>query len=208
MARVTPPDRLDRILEAARDAFAERGFAATPMDDIAQRVGISRSALYSLFESKEALFRALVEGMIEHVLPEAIPDLGDYPAPEALRRFIRVVMIRMGTGNIAFLPRLIIGEGQAFPDLVKYYHDAAITRVFGAIEAIIRHGVKRGEFACADPALAARSVAGGMILTALWRIVFVPVGAKPMDIEAMAASHADLLLGGLMASPTSPGVST
>lgn len=207
MARVTPPDRLDRILEAARDAFAERGFAATPMDDIAQRVGISRSALYSLFESKEALFRALVEGMIEHVLPEAIPDLGDYPAPEALRQFIRVVMIRMGTGNIAFLPRLIIGEGQAFPDMVKYYHDAAITKVFGAIEAIISHGVKRGEFACADPALAARSVAGGMILTALWRIVFVPVGAKPMDIEAMAASHADLLLGGLMASPKSPGVS-
>lgn len=197
MARVTPPDRLDRVLEAARDAFATRGFAATPMDDIAQRVGISRSALYSLFESKEALFRALVEGMIEHVLPEAIPDLGDYPAPEALRRFIRVVMIRMGTGNIAFLPRLIIGEGQAFPDLVKYYHDAAITKVFGAIEAIIRHGMKRGEFACADPALAARSVAGGMILTALWRIVFVPVGAKPMDIEAMAASHADLLIGGL-----------
>lgn len=207
MARVTPPDRLDRILEAARDAFATRGFAATPMEDIAQRVGISRSALYSLFESKEALFRALVEGMIEHVLPEAIPDLGDYPAPEALRRFIRVVMIRMGTGNIAFLPRLIIGEGQAFPDLVKYYHDAAITKVFGAIEAIIRHGVKRGEFTCADPALAARSVAGGMILTALWRIVFVPVGAKPMDIEAMAKSHADLLLGGLISGPTSRGAS-
>jgi AcrR family transcriptional regulator len=206
MARVTPPDRLDRVLEAARDAFATRGFAATPMDDIAQRVGISRSALYSLFDTKEALFRALVEGMIEHVLPDAIPDLGDYPAPEALRRFIRVVMIRLGTGSIAFLPRLIIGEGQAFPDLVKHYHDAAITKVFGAIEAIIRHGVKRDEFACADPALAARSVAGGMILTALWRIVFVPVGAKPMDIEAMAASHADLLLGGLMASPTSRGV--
>jgi AcrR family transcriptional regulator len=198
MARVTPPDRLDRVLEAARDAFATRGFAATPMEDIAQRVGISRSALYSLFDTKEALFRALVEGMIEHVLPEAIPDLGDYPAPEALRRFIRVVMTRMATGNIAFLPRLIIGEGQAFPDLVRYYHDAAITKVFAAIEEIIRHGVQRGEFACADPALAARSVAGGMILTALWRNVFVPVGAKPMDIEAMAKSHADLLLHGLM----------
>ncbi len=198
MARVTPPDRLDRVLEAARDAFATRGFAATPMEDIAQRVGISRSALYSLFDTKEALFRALVEGMIEHVLPEAIPDLGDYPAPEALRRFIRVVMTRMAAGNIAFLPRLIIGEGQAFPDLVHYYHDAAITKVFAAIEQIIRHGVRRGEFACADPALAARSVAGGMILTALWRIVFVPVGATPMDIEAMAQSHADLLLHGLI----------
>jgi AcrR family transcriptional regulator len=199
MARVTPPDRDDRILDAAREAFATRGFAATTMEDIAQRVGISRSAIYSRFESKEALFRALVEGLIGHVLPEAMPDLAGTSAPDALRRFIHVVMVRLGSGNIAFLPRLIIGEGQAFPDLVKFYHDHAITRVLGAIEAIIRHGVARGEFACANPALAARSVAGGMIFSALWRIVFEPVGAEPLYIEAMAVSHAEVLLKGLTA---------
>jgi AcrR family transcriptional regulator len=199
MARVTPPDRLDRILEAARDAFATRGFAATTMEEIAQRVGISRSAIYSRFETKEALFRALVEGMVGHVLPEAVPDLMGTSAPDALRRFIHVVMQRLGTGNIAFLPKLIIGEGQAFPDLVKFYHDHALTRVLGAIEAIIRHGVARGEFVCADPALAARSVAGGMIFSALWRIVFEPVGAEPLYIEAMAVSHAEVLLKGLTA---------
>lgn len=199
MARVTPPDRDDRILDAAREAFATRGFAATTMDDIAQRVGISRSAIYSRFETKEALFRALVEGMIGHVLPEAMPDLGGVSAPDALRRFIHVVMVRLGSGNIAFLPRLIIGEGQAFPDLVKFYHDHAITRVLGAIEAIIRHGVARGEFTCPNPALAARSVAGGMIFSALWRIVFEPVGAEPLYIEAMAVSHAEVLLKGLTA---------
>jgi len=198
MPRVTPPDRLERILDAARDAFAERGFAATPMADIARRVGISRSALYALFESKEALFRALVNGMIEDMLPAALPPLGDTPAPDALRRFIHVVMVRLGSGNIAFLPRLIIGEGQAFPDLVKFYHDHAIARVLGAIETIISHGVTRGEFVCADPALAVRSVAGGVILTAIWRIVFEPVGAMPIDIEAMARSHADVLLNGLI----------
>ncbi|GEO00462.1 TetR family transcriptional regulator [Novosphingobium sediminis] len=199
MARVTPPDRLDRILDAAREAFATRGFAATTMEDIAQRVGISRSAIYSRFDSKETLFRGLVEGLIADVLPEAMPPLGNVPAPDALRRFIQVVMVRLGSGNIAFLPRLIIGEGQAFPDLVKFYHDHAITRVLGAIEAIIRHGVTRGEFTCANPALAARSVAGGMIFSALWRIVFEPVGAEPLYIEAMAVSHAEVLLKGLTA---------
>ncbi len=193
-----PEDRLDRVLDAARDAFAERGFAATPMEDIARRVGISRSALYALFDSKEALFRALVSGMIEDVLPAALPDLGDYPAPDALRRFIHVVLLRLTTGNIAFLPRLIIGEGQAFPDLVKFYHDNAIARVLGGIETIIRHGVRRGEFTCAHPALAARSVAGGVIFSALWRVVFEPVGAQPLDIAAMAVSHADVLLNGLI----------
>jgi hypothetical protein len=136
--------------------------------------------------------------MIEDMLPAALPPLGDTPAPDALRRFIHVVMVRLGSGNIAFLPRLIIGEGQAFPDLVKFYHDHAIARVLGAIETIIRHGVTRGEFVCADPALAVRSVAGGVILTAIWRIVFEPVGAMPIDIEAMARSHADVLLNGLI----------
>ncbi len=197
MPRVTPHDRLERVLAAARDAFAERGFAATPMEDIARRVGISRSALYALFDSKESLFRALVSGMIEDVLPAALPELGEMPAPDVLRRFVRVVLLRLSTGDIAFLPRLIIGEGQAFPDLVRFYHDHALTRVFGAIESIIRHGVRRGEFVCVDPALAARSVAGGVMLSALWRVVFEPVGARPLDIDAMARSHADLMLSGL-----------
>ena len=198
MPRVTPADRRSRILDAAREAFAERGFARTRLEDVAARVGISRPALYLMFDSKEAVFRGLVHALVGEVLPVGLPaDLGKVPAPYALRGFLRAAFVRLTRPDLAFLPRLIVGEGRQFPDLVRTYHDEGLTRVLDVIERIIRHGVARGEFACADAGLAARSVAGGVFMTALWKNVFEPAGAPPVDVEAMAALHADMVVEGL-----------
>jgi hypothetical protein len=96
------------------------------------------------------------------------------------------------------VPQVIIGEGGKFPELAKFYHDEVVGRVLGQMEALIRHGVARGEFACTRPDLACRSIAGGVIFGALWRIVFEPVGGIPLDVEAAAEAHADVLLAGLL----------
>ena len=49
------------LLSAARELFAANGFVATGREDIAERAGVSRGALYHHFGSKEQLFRAVVE---------------------------------------------------------------------------------------------------------------------------------------------------
>src|SRR5205085_11070270 len=54
-------DRRESILHAAASAFAERGFAATSMDDVAAAAGISRLIVYRHFNSKEALYEAVLE---------------------------------------------------------------------------------------------------------------------------------------------------
>ncbi|MEL0251587.1 MAG: TetR/AcrR family transcriptional regulator, partial [Novosphingobium sp.] len=194
----TPADRRDRILEAAREEFAERGFAAARLEDVAKRVGISRAALYLAFDSKEAMFRALVSEVITEMMPKLLPsDYGSLPAPALLRAFVKNAMKRIASPDMAFLPRLIVGEGRNFPELARFYHETALICVLGAIERLIIHGVERGEFACADPKMAARSVAGGVIFAALWRNVFEPVGAEALDIDWMAENHAGLILAGL-----------
>jgi AcrR family transcriptional regulator len=198
MPRVTPPDRRERILHAAREEFAERGFAAARMEDVGKRVGISRAALYLAFESKEALFRALVSEVITDIMPALLPsDYGTLPAPALLRAFVKNAMKRMASPEMAFLPRLIVGEGRNFPELARFYHETAMICVLGAVERLIIHGIERGEFACADAKMAAHSVAGGIIFAALWRNVFEPVGAEPLDIDWAAECHAGLILGGL-----------
>ena len=63
MPRPAPVNRRENILAAARAEFDARGYAGARMEEIARGVGISRAALYLQFESKEAIFRELVEGL-------------------------------------------------------------------------------------------------------------------------------------------------
>jgi AcrR family transcriptional regulator len=199
MPRPAVPTRRADILAAARDAFNARGFAATRMEDVARRVGISKAALYLQFASKEAMFEALIGELIGDMLPQAAPeDFGDTSAEQLLRGLIVFLTHRLTSPEMAFVPRVIIGEGMNFPKLAWYYHQHAITRGLGIVERIVRHGVARGEFTSADPHLACRSVVGGVLLGAIWRIVFEPVGAEPFDADALAAAHADTVLNGLL----------
>jgi AcrR family transcriptional regulator len=60
MARTTPPDRLAKLLDAAAAAFVAHGFQRTQMDDIAERLGVSKGTIYRAVDSKEALFAAVI----------------------------------------------------------------------------------------------------------------------------------------------------
>lgn len=199
MPRVTPPTRREDIVAAARATFNARGFAGARLDDIARAAGISKAALYLQFASKEALFEAVVRELIETTLPQAVPqDFATTSAPDLLRRFIAFAFSRLASPDMAFVPRVIIGEGANFPELARFYHDEVVGRINALIEAIIRHGIARGEFGCERPDLAARTVVGGVVFGALWKIVFEPIGGQTLDIPAMAHSHAEVLLNGLL----------
>ena len=60
MPRITPPDRRAKLLDAAAAAFVEHGFQRTQMDDIAERLGVSKGTIYRTFDSKDALFAAVI----------------------------------------------------------------------------------------------------------------------------------------------------
>lgn len=200
MARPANPTRREDILAAARDEFIARGFASARMEDIAARVGISKAAVYLQFPSKEAVFRALVSEIVATSIPRMVPpDMAGLNSAAMLRQFIAAAFELVTSPEVLFLPRLIVGEGHKFPEIVRFYHDEAITRILGILECIVRQGVQRGELACADPRNACRSIAGGIILTALWLTVLEPVGAEPVDISAAARSHADTVIDGLLA---------
>ena len=59
------------LTAAALDLFVEKGFAATRLDDVAVRAGVSKGTLYLYFDSKEALFKAVVEEGIVPFLASA-----------------------------------------------------------------------------------------------------------------------------------------
>lgn len=199
MPRPSVPTRRADILTAARDVFNSRGFAGTRMDDIARAAGISKAALYLQFDSKEALFEALVVELIEAMLPQAVPaEFGEIPAETILRQLIAFMSARLTEPGMAFVPRVIIGEGANFPDLARFYHEHVISRGIGIVSSIVEHGIARGEFTCADVKQACRTVIGGVLIAAIWKTTFEPVGADPIEADTMAQAHADTVLKGLL----------
>ena len=57
-------DRPQEITEAAFAAFAEKGFTATKVEEVAQRAGVSKGLLYLYFKTKEELFKAVIRNVV------------------------------------------------------------------------------------------------------------------------------------------------
>jgi AcrR family transcriptional regulator len=80
----------DRILRAARDAFAESGFAV-PLDDIAARAGVGPGTVYRHFPTKEALFQAVVKARVTDLVAEARRRGSDADAGTAFFGFLALL---------------------------------------------------------------------------------------------------------------------
>lgn len=66
---VNRPRRMrERLLDAAQEAFAERGYDASTLEEIAATVGISASAIYKHYRNKMALYEAVIDRLAEHFL--------------------------------------------------------------------------------------------------------------------------------------------
>src|SRR5258708_17778626 len=70
--RPRDPAKLEAILDAAYDLFLDRGIAATPMDLVAERAGVSQMTVYANFQYKPALLAAVFERTINTM---RLPDL-------------------------------------------------------------------------------------------------------------------------------------
>jgi len=192
--------RPSEIVEAALEVFAEKGFAAAKLDDIARRAGISKATLYLYFETKEEIFRAVAQAAVVSLLEalESSAEPSAAPFAELAPRLLSRAAGMMKGGRVPSIARMVIGESRNFPDLARIWHDDVVARVIGRITGIIARAVARGEVAPGDPRLHAFSLMGPMVMAMLFREVFGEVGGNPPDLQALAEQHAHTALRGLL----------
>jgi len=192
--------RPGEIAAAALEVFAEKGFAAARLEDIARRAGVSKAALYLYFETKSDLFRAVVAQSISPQIERLRPLAESYEGrladalPMVMARFAEAVE----TSSIGPVAKMVIGESRNFPDLARIWHDAVASQGLGMIAGMIARAQARGEVRPGDARLHAVSVVGPMMVGLLWREVFAPVGAAPISLPALAAQHTRTVLDGLL----------
>lgn len=193
------------IIEAGLQEFAEHGFAAAKLDDVARRAEIAKGTIYLYFKNKEALFEAAVRSQIVPFFGSVEQMADAYPGSSAdlLRTIIPQIYATVFGSDRQVLIRIILTEGARFPELSEFYHREVISKGRRLLERIIRRGVERGEFhdnAVADLPIILVAPA---ILAFVWKMILDRF--DPIATERFAAAHADLVLEGLMKAPASGG---
>lgn len=193
-------DRPAEILQAALAVFAEKGFAAARLDEIAARAGVSKGALYLYFETKEDLFRAVVGQIFAPNMRMVRAMVAAHPGPidELMSLFTRRLVQVAGALPVGAVAKMVVGEARNFPELARVWHDELISQMLGALCDAIAAAQARGEVREGDPRLFAIQLAGPLVMALLWRETFEPVGAAPIDLEALVTQHVDTLLHGLL----------
>ena len=194
-----PEARPTEILEAALDLFTERGFNATRLADVASRAGLSKAAIYLYFNDKTSLLTALVQATVGANISLASDMIGKHQGPVAplLRQLIGFMAGRMQETRMPDLIKLVISESRAHPEIGRFYLDNVIGKALPLFQSVIERGMASGEFRSIDPRLTVKCLIGPMLLGAIWKSAFEPIGADPIDITALAAHDVDLIIRAL-----------
>lgn len=147
-SRREPTDRRQAILDAALDAFAERGFQGTSVREIARVVGINEATLYHYFPSKVSILDALIDQLLAR--RSEVYAVGDDPRQtlaEALREMVgRILTVMQEERERKFL-RLLMIEGPRLAVMGRYpflrvFHEGG-QRLTEAFEKLMASGRMR-----------------------------------------------------------------
>jgi AcrR family transcriptional regulator len=204
--RGRPPIRSDEetrqlIIEAANQEFQENGYAATGINAVAQRAGISTKTLYRLIPTKADLFVNVVSTRIGKFMLEIDGEaLGALDLGAALEHILLAYgMLTLGAETIA-ITRLVIAESDRFPEIADAFYEIAIMRTSRAMANWLRRQCESGLIKLDDP----QAVAGmlrGMMAMEPQRAAMLKQRPAPSadDIAARAQTIAQIFLNGCRA---------
>jgi AcrR family transcriptional regulator len=171
-----------QIIEAATELFAERGFAGTSLQDIAEAAGLTRPALYHYFSSKEDLLSRLVSAAAEGPAGDLrrIRLQDGAPAVERLHSMASSIALLRARHPARF--RLLIRSESDLPAVLAKTYDSGRRSVLAEFTALIDDGVRSGEFRVVDPRTAALGIIGMCNWVAWWH----QPGSEAQDRQIVA----------------------
>ena len=198
--------RPQELLAAALDLFVERGYAATRLEDVAARAGVSKGTLYLYFTNKEELFKAVVRENVVPVLGEAegIVDRHEGHSADLFREIALGWWERIGNTKLSGITKLMMAEANNFPEVTQFYYDEVISRGNAMIARMLERGVQRGEFRPMDINNAVNVVCAPMVMLMVWKHSFTACRPEPISSEDYLNSFIDIFLRGVLIDSAAP----
>ena len=191
-ARPRAVDRRAEIIAVATSLFREKGYHATSLDDIAERIGFTKPAIYYYFGSKEDILFAIVDGIVDEGLRRIreIAGRGGSPAQrlhDLLAENMRVILENIEPNTVFYNERGLLSpeRERAIRDREREYT--------GIVRDLYVESVEAGELLDVDPGVATATLLGATIWAYRW---FDPDGR--LSADEVAAQVARLLMSGVL----------
>lgn len=191
-------DRPEEITRAAFEAFAENGYAATRVEEVAKRAGVSKGLLYLYFRTKEDLFKAVIKSVVIRRVDALIDNVEstELSSEEFLRGPMLSFMKKIPDSPVAAVIRLLLAEGHRHPDLVDYYWEQVVSKGLGAISMFVERGVEQGEFKSSAVDKLPHLFLAPMMLSMVWKLLFAN---RSLDTDKLMETQIDIILASIRA---------
>lgn len=197
--------RPGELLDAALALFVEKGFAATRVEEVAARAGVSKGTLFLYFPSKEELFKAVVRETIAGRFGEWNDELDAFQgdSAELLRYTMNAWWERIGMTQTSGITKLVMSEAGTFPEIASFYQHEVIDPGRALLKRVLQRGIDRGDFRPMDLDSAVYSLIAPMIFLLMWKHSMAPCcpPADRLDPQAFLGTQVGLLLDGMRVRP-------
>lgn len=202
-------ERPSEILEAAFEEFVLHGYAATRLEDVAARAGVTKGTIYVYFESKAQVFEALARQRGKELYERTQSFIEDEaePTPESIRTDLAFLFRKCVDDQRSLeILRLLISEAVRFPELVDEHFQNFFAPVIDKLRVKVKRVIANGGFRPTPAADYPELLMAPALTIHIWTMLFAD--RRPLDVERYIETAVDLIMNGLLPAPTAtPAIS-
>jgi AcrR family transcriptional regulator len=182
------------LLAAALDLFVEKGYAATKVEEVAQRAGVSKGTLFLYYPSKEDLFKAVVRENISKRFSELSTLWRNFQgsSTDIIRLGLPIWWEQIGSSKASGIAKLMIAEENNFPELATFFRQEVINPIRTLLERILQNGIDNGEFRAMQLEQGVHLVLAPMLYLVICQHSTITFADNTETINAEAFLHAHL----------------
>ena len=192
-----------RILDAAAEVFAERGFGGAGVDEIARRAGVNKAMLYYHVGDKAALFAEVVNSNVEGIRQAVTSALDGLDDPKERLRAIPRAFARTAATH-RYLPQLMLREIAAGGPNLPSEAVATIAAIMGITRGVLQDGLASDQFRRVDPFVTHLMLVGSLMFMAnalrlrqrFSGVLELPPATKD-ELESLTEQMVDIALNGI-----------
>jgi AcrR family transcriptional regulator len=199
--RLSAERRREQILTAAIELFSERGFRGVTTRELATRLGVTEPVLYQHFPSKQDLYRAILQRIMERESDPAEQQILQLQAVCSDRDYftrLAQLVCEWHDANPSLM-RLLYFSALEGHDLSRHFYEQKFTQLFQLIEARVAQRMKDGAFRKAKPRIVTYAFLN-MVSHQMQVEQFFCCPTKKLPRKEMVKTMVDIFLGGIATS--------